>query len=123
MEIKTKFNVGDKVWFVNYDNIAYDCPICEEEAYNVKPRGAIEGEVENIRVEYNGLGYVEYYKIICARFKSGQCAYTDRSSDRVYATKEEAEQAYANELQEYEDEMRCEKERLIEWIREHYQDD
>lgn len=120
MENKTKFNVGDKVWYVAYDNIAYDCPICEEETYDVKPCGVQQGEVEEITIVHNLIKHIESYKIICKRYESGICAFTDRKGDSVYATKEQAEQAYADELAEYEEDRRCEKNRLVEWIKENY---
>ena len=120
MEIKTKFNVGDKVWYVAYDNIAYDCPICDEEAYEVKPIGVRQGDVERINIEHNLTNHKESYKIICKRYDNGICAFTDRNADCVYATKHQAEQAYADELEEYNEDRVIERNRLIEWITNHY---
>ena len=114
MEIKTKFNVGDKVWFVNYDKIDYDCPICGEETFYEYPCGVMQGEIRAVR----GLDIFLLLKSV--RVSAGQCAYTDRSSDRIYATKEEAEQAYADELYKYEIERRVKRQELLEWIKEHY---
>ena len=120
MGIKTKFNVGDKVWYVAYDNLAYDCPICEEETYNVKPCGVQQGEVEEITVSHNLIRHFENYKIICVRYESGICAFTDRKGDSVYETKEQAEKAYADELEEYNQDRIIERNNLIEWIETHY---
>ena len=120
MEIKTKFNVGDKVWYVAYDHLAYDCPICEEEAYETKPIGVRQGDVEQISGEHNLTHHKESYKIICKRFDSGICAYTDRQADSVFATKHQAEQAYADELEEYNQDRIRERNHLIEWVENHY---
>lgn len=120
MEIKTKFNVGDKVWYVAYDHLAYDCPICEEEAYETKPIGVRQGDIEQITVEHNLISHKENYKIICKRFDSGICAFTDRQADSVYSTKQQAEQAYAEELEEYNQDRISERKHLIEWIENHY---
>ena len=120
MEIKTKFNVGDKVWFVAFDNIAYDCPLCDEETYDVKPRGVMQGEIEEITITHNLTRHEESYKVVCGRYNSGLCAFTDRHADRVYATQHEAEQAYATELAEYEEDLWAEKNRVAEWFAERY---
>lgn len=120
MEIKTKFNVGDKVWYVAYDHIAYDCPICDEETYEVKPIGVMQGDVEQINIEHNLTSHKESYKIICKRYDNGVCAFTDRQADSVYETQEQAEQAYAEELQEYEEEKEIEKKKVLAWVKEYY---
>lgn len=120
MEIKTKFNVGDKVWYVAYDHLAYDCPICEEEAYETKPIGVRQGDIEQITIEHNLTSHKESYKIICKRYDNGICAFTDRQSDSVYATKNQAEQAYANELEEYNQDRVSERNNLIKWFENHY---
>lgn len=122
MEIKTKFNVGDKVWYVAYDHLAYDCPICEEEAYETKPIGVRQGDIEQITVELNLTAHKESYKIICKRYDNGICAFTDRQADSVYATKHQAEQAYAEELEEYKQERNKARLDFMEWVVEHFGD-
>lgn len=122
MEIKTKFNVGDKVWYVAYHNYACDCPICDEGYYEEKPCGVMQGDVEEVNVMHNIAHHEEYYKIIFERYESGMCTFTERKADRVYETKEQAEKAYADELAEYYDNKRIEKQRLIEWINSHYEE-
>ena len=121
MEIKTKFNVGDKVWYVAYDNIAYDCPHCGEECYYEKPCGVEQGDIDEIRITHNICYHNEFYKIIIKRGESGLCLYSDRQADRVYATEEEAQKAYADEFAEWQEEQRCEKQRVIEFVKNHYE--
>lgn len=91
MEIKTKFNVGDKVWYVAYDNIAYDCPHCGEECYNEKPCGVKQGDIDEIYITHSILYQEERYKVVAERHDNGICLYTERQSDRVYSTEEEAQ--------------------------------
>ena len=121
MKIKTKFNVGDKVWYVSYDNIAYDCPHCGEECYNEKPCGAKQGEIYEICITHNICYHNESYKIIAERYESGICSYTDRQANRVYATEEEAQKAYSEEFAEWQEEQRLEKQRVIEFVKNHYE--
>ena len=120
MDIKTKFNVGDKVWYVAYDNIACDCPICEGYAYEEKPCGVRQGEVDCITLMFAKIYHEESYKIIDSRLENGTCIYTNRNSYRVYETKEQAEQAYADELAKYEEDLWTEKNRVAEWFAERY---
>ena len=122
MEIKTKFNVGDKVWYVAYDNIAYDCPHCGEKYYNEKPCGVKQCDIDDIYIMHSISYQEERYKVIAERHDNGICIYTNRQADRVYATEEEAQKAYADELAEYYDNKRIEKQRLIEWINSHYEE-
>lgn len=53
MEIKTKFNVGDKVWTINQGEVQEKCPIC-----NGKERVKIKNK-SYMCPECNGDGYVK----------------------------------------------------------------
>ena len=120
MEIKTEFNLGDKVWFVTYYNFVHECPVFEEEVHDVKPKGVVNGEIIGVKVDILGFNTTETYNISCGDYKNCQYVYNSRKADRVYATKEEAEKAYADELYEYEIERRVKRQELLEWIKEHY---
>lgn len=120
MEIKTKFNVGDKVWYVAYDNIAYDCPHCGEECYSEKPCGVKQGDIEEIYISHSVLYNEEVYKVVTERHDNGICLYTDRGVDGVFATEEEAKKAYAKEFAEWEEEQRREKQRVIDFVKLRY---
>ena len=120
MEIKTKFNVGDKVWYVAYDNIAYDCPHCGEECYYEKPCGVKQGAIDEIYITHSILYQEERYKVVSERHDNGICLYTDRQADRVYLTEEKAQKAYAEEFEEWEEEQRLKKQLVIDFVKNHY---
>ena len=103
-----------------YDNIAYDCPHCGEECYYEKPYGVKQGDIDEIYITHSILYQEERYKVVAERHDNGICLYTERQAARVYSTEEEAQKAYAKEFAEWEEEQRSEKQRVIEFVKNHY---
>ena len=46
MEIKTKFDIGQTVWYVDYKGVVHnDCPVCCNEIEECVPIGVSHGEI------------------------------------------------------------------------------
>lgn len=99
MEYKTKYNIGDVVYYIGYKTVEKTCECCGsvyDESYPSEVRrGLIYGTLVNDNF-YNNKGQV------CISYKlssDGQYSITIRDEDKVFATEKEAEVAFRTEVE------------------------
>lgn len=101
MTIKTKFSVGDEVYYIKYKTFEKVCSCCghEEEdvvAYDVG-KGVVAGIKVFIGIDDEGEGVL--YKIAIKEYSNVSPLYTNRVESAVYATEKEAEVALRAEVE------------------------
>lgn len=103
MEIKTKFDIGQTVWFVDYKGVAHnDCPVCCNKIEESVPVGVSHGKITGFYVgSGDGQWYIdelnnpeqyiteERYTISPNINAMSVC----RNAEHIYSTQYEAEQA------------------------------
>ena len=93
MEIKTKFDIGQTVWFVDYKGVVHNnCPVCCNEIEESVPVGVSHGKITGF---YLGSGDGEHY-ITEERYTISpniNAMSVCRNAEHIYSTQEEAEQA------------------------------
>ena len=89
MGIKTKFNVGNNVWYIKYVTTASECPHCGEMVEEEHPSCVAIAAVDEVHVEISEAGVKEWYKLRIP-FVKGKFLYTDRPADGLFKTQKEA---------------------------------
>lgn len=89
MGIKTKFNVGDNVWYIEYVTTASECPHCGEMVEEEHPYCVAVAAVDEVHVEISETGVKEWYKLKIP-FVKGKFLYTDRASAEVFSDQKKA---------------------------------
>lgn len=103
MEIKTKFDIGQTVWYVDYKGVVHnDCPVCCNEIEECVPIGVSHGKITGFHIGTgNGQWFIgengnpfhcitEEKCTICPNISAMSVC---RNADHIYATQAEAEQA------------------------------
>lgn len=103
MEIKTKFDIGQTVWYVDYKGVVHnDCPVCCNEIEECVPIGVSHGKITGFHIGTgNGQWFIgengnpfhcitEEKYTICPNINAMSVC---RNADHIYATQAEAEQA------------------------------
>ena len=103
MEIKTKFDIGQTVWFVDYKGVEHnDCPVCCNKTEESVPVGVSHGKITGFYLGsgdgqwyINELNNPEHY-ITEERYTISpniNAMSVRRNAEHIYATQYEAEQA------------------------------
>lgn len=102
MEIKTKFDIGQTVWFVDYKGVVHNNPVCCNEIEENVPVGVSHGKITGFYLGsgdgqwcINELNNFEHYiteerYIISPNINAMSVC---RNAEHIYSTQEEAEQA------------------------------
>lgn len=104
MELKTKYNIGDDVYYISYATVYRECECCGQEIDDEIPDKVCKGTVIGINVQYgiynnndNKISEIHNYDICTI----GNW-YITRCSNLVYDTEEEAHAAFDKEIKEKE---------------------
>lgn len=96
MEIKTKFDIGQTVWFVDYKGVVHNnCPVCCNEIEESVPVGISHGKITGGQWCINELNNPEHY-ITEERYTispNKNAMSVCRNAEHIYSTQYEAEQA------------------------------
>ena len=98
-EIKTKFSVGDNVWYIKYAIIAHKCPHCGELVERYNPTGIDVGTVKTIFLQISEKGIAERYELQIPWMK-GKPLFTERSADEIFPDNKTAYRRYKEALEE-----------------------
>ena len=99
MEIKTKYNIGDVVYYIGYKTVEKTCECCGSVYDESYPSEVRKGIVYGILVNDN---FLDNKGQKCVSYKlssDGQYFITTRDEDKVFATEEEAEIAFRMEVE------------------------
>lgn len=99
MELKTKYNIGDEVYYISYATVERECECCgqtiDDEVHDSVKKGKIIGISVNVDIEQdldNIISEMHTYKI-----KTEGKWFVLRNSNFVYDTEEEAQAAFEKE--------------------------